>query len=263
MLLAVFLCLPLAPSLAQGSLTLIDLRHRQAEEIIPILEPHLDEGEGLSGSGNRLVLRASPERATELRQLIRQLDTEQRQLRISVRRGRLESSQRGELSGGAEVELEEGGSAVDAQLRILETAEKRRDRHTQSLLALEGTPVYIREGVAFPVATRRQVVTPEGLVVTDRVEYMDTFTGFHALARVQGDEAVVRISPSRERLSPEGGGRIEQEALVTEVRGPLGSWLAIAETGARQREAGRGLRHRTRIRASDGQALWIKVELAQ
>jgi len=263
LLLALMLCLPLAPSFGQGSLTLIDLRHRLAEEIIPVLEPHLEEDEGLSGSGNRLVLRASPERAAELRQLIRQLDTERRQLRISVRRGRLESSRRSELSGGAAVELEEGGSAVDAQLRVLETAEKRRNRHTQSLLALEGTPVYIREGIAFPVATQRQLVTPEGLVVTDRVEYMDTFTGFHAIARVQGDEVVVRISPSRERLSAEGGGQIEHDALVTEVRGPLGSWLAIAETGEQRRETARGIVHRTRTRASDGQTLWIKVDLAQ
>ncbi len=263
LLFALILCLPLAPALAQGGLTLVDLRHRLAEEIIPVLEPHLQEDEGLSGAGNRLVLRASPERVVELRRLIEQLDSERRQLRISVRRGRLDSGRRSELSAGAAVELEEGGSAVDARLRILETSERRRDRHTQSLLALEGTPVFIREGIAFPVATQRQLVTPEGLVVTDRIEYLDTFTGFHAIARVQGNEVVVRISPSRERLSPEDGGSIEHDALVTEVRGPLGRWLAIAETGEQRREDARGLLHRTRARRSDGQTLWIKVDLAQ
>ncbi len=76
-----------ASILAQPPLLSIDLRHRSAEELIPLLRPLAGDGATVAGRGTLLFLRAKPARLEELRLAIRRLDTPARQLSISVYQG--------------------------------------------------------------------------------------------------------------------------------------------------------------------------------
>ena len=44
-------------ALAQGSIEVIPLRHRTAEQVIPILRPLLEPGGALTGQYNHLIVR--------------------------------------------------------------------------------------------------------------------------------------------------------------------------------------------------------------
>src|SRR5690606_2215695 len=95
--LGVAACLLAATAWAQ-SLTVIDLKHRRAEELIPVLQPLLEEGGALSGQDYKLFVRTSSTNLAQLRSAVEQLDKQQRQLLVSVRRSTAQDIQREEAS---------------------------------------------------------------------------------------------------------------------------------------------------------------------
>src|SRR3990167_1650154 len=73
-------------SLAWGqTLEVISLKHRSAEQLMPQLAPFVEPGGALSGSNDKLFLRASGRNQAEIRKLVAALDTPLRRLMISVR----------------------------------------------------------------------------------------------------------------------------------------------------------------------------------
>src|SRR4249920_184162 len=72
-------------ALAQGSLEVISLRHRTAEQVIPVLRPMLEPGGALSGQYNQLIVRTSPGNLAQIRAVLDSIDQPARRLTISVR----------------------------------------------------------------------------------------------------------------------------------------------------------------------------------
>lgn len=86
-------CLLASLALAQ-SLEIIELKHRTAEDVIPILQPLLESGGALSGTDYQLFIRASATNVRQLRQVLAELDRAQRQLWVSVRRATRQTIER-------------------------------------------------------------------------------------------------------------------------------------------------------------------------
>src|SRR6478735_9601175 len=84
-ILAFCLALASAASLGQGAIEVIPLRHRTAEQVIPVLQPLLAPGGALSGQYNQLIVRTSPENLAQIRQVLESIDKPSRRLMISVR----------------------------------------------------------------------------------------------------------------------------------------------------------------------------------
>ena len=250
-----------AQAYAGDSIEVIPLKSRSAEELMPLIRPLLDPSEALSGTGYQLIVRATPERQDEIRALIAQLDQAAKQLRISVRRAAHEEIERERAqanivvigSGGGEVETR--GSAI-----IRSTRDKSGERNNFQVTALEGTPAFINAGEAFPVPTQSGYIVDGQPIITQGIEYQQLNSGFYALARTNGDEVTVDISPQREVLDPRGTGHIQTTSLVTTVRGRLGEWLELGGTSQQRSQEGGGLLRSTRSKDDTQQTLWMKVE---
>src|ERR1051325_2081623 len=67
------------------TLQVIELRHRPAAEVEPILRPLIQRDEVLSATGCRLILRAGEARRAEIERLVATLDVAPRQLTLTVR----------------------------------------------------------------------------------------------------------------------------------------------------------------------------------
>src|SRR6187431_1126785 len=78
-------CLIACPVLAQ-SLEVIDLKYRTAAEVIPVLQPLVEQGGALTGQDYKLFVRTSSGNLAQLRSAVAQLDKQQRQMLVSVRR---------------------------------------------------------------------------------------------------------------------------------------------------------------------------------
>ena len=230
----------------------ISLEHRSAEEILPLVSPHLAENVSLSGRDYRLIVRASPERLQQLKALVAQLDTPRRQLLITVRYeqgpvtvGRTRAVVRERPVGGAA-----SRSTAPYSLGQSQRAEPVRDRSsagsghlstrrratpqdTQTLRVLEGEWAYLaagesEPGFGYPV----EISEAQGISVL----YGDTFrrmtTGFLIRATVRRKQVTVAIKSVRESPSRVGGGRTEMTHAETRVTGPLGAWFGVTASGS-------------------------------
>ena len=248
---------------ATDELEVIQLHNRPAEQIIPLLHPHLEANEALTGQGFRLILRARAERVRELKGLIAQLDAAPARLRISVRRASVAEIERDNrrLSGG--VRVDEDGAALRGKVTVHRTEARSHERDTRMVNTLEGEPAFIAEGLAFPTVGSQVHIINGRKVIDNTVEYRQLESGFYALARVSGDQVTVTASPRREALSPRGGGMVESEALVTTVRGPVGQWLELGGRTASVERSRSGVVHRTESKEHEANPIWIKVEVLE
>lgn len=245
---------------AADRIEIIPLKNRSAEQLMPLIQPMLDQNEALSGTGFQLIVRAAPERQELIRALVAELDASARQLRISVRRAAYEEIERERVQ--ANVAIGAGGGEVEARGRAIvsSTRDKGDERNHYQVTALEGTPAFIHTGEAVPIPSQSGYLVNGVPVITQGIEYQQLSSGFYALARTHGDEVTVDISPQREVLDPRGSGRIQTTALVTSVRGPLGEWLELGGTQQERTHAGGGLLRSTRSRDASQQTLWLRVE---
>src|SRR5215216_6184113 len=70
---------------AQNALEIIALRHRTAEQVIPVLVPLIEAGGTLSGQGTQLFVRTSPANLSDIKLALESVDRPLRRLMISVR----------------------------------------------------------------------------------------------------------------------------------------------------------------------------------
>lgn len=86
-ILAVLIALPalLMPGMGAADETrIIQLKHRNAADLMPMIRPLLGPDDALSGMDYRLSLRTSDRNLHDIERLLAQLDVDQRRLRITV-----------------------------------------------------------------------------------------------------------------------------------------------------------------------------------
>ena len=227
-------CLLPASALAQGVLEVIPLRHRTAEQVIPVLRPMLEPGGALSGQYNQLIVRTSPANLEQLRAVLEAIDRPARRLQVSVR---FDGAAQSASSGlQADVRISNRGSGAD--LRLEDRRAAQEERVDQRVQVLEGSQAWISTGEA-------------------RV-YGQAGTGFGVVPRVAGSTVQVDVVARQENFFR--GGAIQGAGAASTVSGPLGEWIELGgiDTEASRADAGP---FASRERASGAaRRVWIKVE---
>lgn len=262
----------------------IQLQHRPAAELIPLLEPMLDASDSVTGQGFQLFVRSSEQNLVQLRRLVEQLDTASEQLLISVFQGserdlralavgggfsyqdgdtdiRVGSSER--TSRGASVHYGTGGASVSGN--TLSTRGRLSDNPIHQLRISEGSAGYIETGQSIPYFTGPAWLDRHryGVGVEGGVEFKDVTTGFYVLPRLHRDQVTLDISPQKQALSDSRPGTIDTQSASTRVTGPLGQWMTIGGvTDQTSRSSdGIGTHRSTHSRSND--SIWIKADLVQ
>lgn len=245
-LLIFVLSIPVATLHAQQpQLKIFKLKSRMAADIIPVIEPLL-QGQGtVTGMQDQLIVRTTPQNLEMVEQLLAQLDTPLRNLRITVRQGMSGTRDRARADAGADIAIgggkgrvvvppaRRGGGTVTGRIgdgdsvvrgSIGQSSRSINERHTQQVTTLEGRPatIYISKRVPIqqtvtqgfgPFATRSQSITFE-----------DVPTGFSVLPQVNGDRVTLEIHPQVSKLGRQG---IEVQEVHTTASGKLGEWIEI------------------------------------
>lgn len=247
-------------------LQVIDLHHRLADEIIPIVRPLVEPGGVLTGTDDVLFVRASPENVEQIRQAVAALDRAPLELTITVGQGTVREVDAAAVEGSATIgdgDVQVGvnrppagttGAQIEARAR-----RQVADLHNLSTVrTLEGSEAWIGVGQSVPIT--QTYVT--GGIVQQTTGYHDATTGFYATARVNGDRVTLEISPRQQRLR-RGTGELETQGAATTVSGRLGEWFPIGGvTATSQGSSGGLLVWGARTDRSDYTA-WVKVEAAE
>ncbi len=254
-------------TLAQGTLEIIPLQHRTAEQVLPALRPLLEPGGVLTGQSNQLIVRTSARNLAEIRTALDAIDTPLRRLLILVRfddatqasRRNLEA--RGTLRSGditiSNRPLPAARSEVD--LRVLDSHSDSNERVDQRIQVLEGSGARISTGQARPLRQRQVVRTPGGSVISETVVMQDLATGFTVVPRVAGGNVLLEIEPQRETPGALAGS-VQGQRGATTVRAPLGQWFEIGSTSGASERDDQGLLSSDNRRLAESRRIWVKVE---
>ena len=175
------LCCLAVSGVGADELTIIDLQHRPAEELLPILQPMVGPGVALSGMDYKLLVRGSPGEVARIRELLAALDRAPRQLLVSVRYADGEKERSAAV--GADADIGHRDTSVEVRAGAGTAA---LDEHSlNSVRVIEGNVAHISAGQSVPVVT--VFVAPRhrrsgGIGVA--TEYRDLSSGFDVLPRV-------------------------------------------------------------------------------
>lgn len=215
-------------------LQIIELRHRLADDVLPVVRPLLAEGGVLTGIDGLLFVRTSPGNLEQIRDAIAAIDRAPRQLLITVGQDTAGGSSSAGVRGTVVI-----GNDSSARVRVGGGSQQADLRNVSSIRTLEGNETYIAVGQSTP--------------------YRAADTGFYATARVSGDTVTLEISPRQQRFAGRGG-VVESGGATTTVSMPLGEWIELG--AVRETTAGStgGLLVWGRHGGASEYSAWVKVE---
>jgi type II secretory pathway component GspD/PulD (secretin) len=149
--------------MAQIKLEVIPLNNRQAQDLLPIIRPLLDLNETVSGMGYQLIVQASPRKLREIKSLLKTIDTQRINLRITVKQGTRSQLNKLELEIGAEIPIGKTGRVIinsgrdnskgvvvvgekgrgEIREKLLQSKSSLKEMNTQIITTLEGNSATI------------------------------------------------------------------------------------------------------------------------
>lgn len=280
-----WMALLLLPRLAwAGELEIIALKHRSAEEVLPIIRPLLDQGDVASGMNYQLILRTSPRNLEQIRRLLESIDVAPRRLKITVmqnvdsetvarltevsgsvglsREARIAVPGSGD-SSGLNVELGQGQDRLKA--RVSSTRSLEDERNTQQLQVLEGNRALVRSGQSVPVPQRQVIQDRWGTRVIDSTHYQEAASGFYVLPRISGDRVTLEISAQHDAFVPGSGDQptVRVQQASSTVSGRLGEWLEVGGSGQQKNNDDSTISTRGASRTREQRSVLIRVEEAE
>lgn len=248
-----------AGAFAQGALEVIPLRHRTADQVIPVLRPLLEPGGVLSGQFNSLIVRTSPENLAQIRVALDAIDRPLRRLVISVRFDNTLQAAR----GGIETDARISNRGSSATVRIEDSRASHDEQVDQRIQVLEGGRALIASGESRPLRQRQVIRTPGGAIVTDSTSIQDTATGFEVVPRLAGSNVYLEIAPQQESFVQGNSGAIRSARVVSTVSGRLGDWIELGGTGISSARAQSGILSSRDATVTGERRIWVKVEEAR
>ncbi|MDD5383880.1 MAG: hypothetical protein PHG89_03230 [Gallionella sp.] len=267
-----------------AELEIIALKHRSAEEVLPVIRPLLDKGDAASGMNYQLILRTSPHNLEQIKRLLESIDVAPRRLKITVMQnvdsetaarltevsGNVGLSRDARIavpgssnSSGLNVELGQGQDRLRA--KVISTRSLEDERNTQQLQVLEGNRALVRSGQSVPVPQRQVIQNQWGTQVIDSTQYQEVGSGFYVLPRVSGDRVTLEISAQNDALVPGSGDQptVRVQQASSTVSGRLGEWLQVGGLGQQQKHDDSTISTRGVSRTREQRNVLIRVEEVQ
>ncbi len=264
----------LLPAVAQAQMKnkIFSLNHRQAAELVPVIEPLLAGQGRVTGIRNQLVVRTTPENLQTIAEIVRTLDAPPIQLSITVKQGlksdlvqeRAEIAADVPIGSGGRVSVPPspggtGGIAVSGSVGDgeIEGRVSRKDASgsamsTQTVTTLEGRPAEIHlsestyianesRGAAGPSFSRREAVT-----------------GVTLIPRLSGTTVTVEVNPVH---STQSASRMHTQETITTVSGELGEWIEVSALTDQASRVQTGILRHGRVVKKETRSVFLKVEV--
>jgi type II secretory pathway component GspD/PulD (secretin) len=252
---------------AEYPLTILELKHRLPEALIPQLAPLAGPDGVVTGARDVLLVRAAPGRLADIRRALATLDRPARNLLVEVRS--TTNSRRQEHGVRMRVDERIGehgrvvirsdgrphaGQGTGIDMRAGSSARNRRV--LQRLRVLDGHSARIRVGSIAAVPAREPGGTRAGTWRRNSVVGVDTGIGFVVTPRVMGGQVVVDID---QRAASWDGAAVRGGDVSTRVSGPLGTWLPLGGTRRADGGQAQGIAGTGRTAAIDLSTLELRV----
>lgn len=239
----------------QGSLEVIELQHRTAEQVLPDLRPLLEPGAVLTGQRNQLIVRTSAQNLAEIRRALDALDRPARRLVISVRFDDSATDERSAFAAGGVVSTQ----GARASLEATDTRSAANERVDQRVQVLEGGRALIATGQSRPVRQSQILGNPGTPVQRQSVVIQEITSGFEVVPRLSGSTVFLEIAQQREQPGAMPGS-VQGQSATTTLSARLGEWVELGGISGAQSRDERGVLSAARERSADSRRIWVRVD---
>lgn len=176
-----------------ADLTVIELRNRTADEMLPVLRPLVGPDAALSGMDYKLFVRGTANDVARIREALAVLDRTPRQLMISVRYNANPEDKSTDVGVGGVV----NNSGSKLTVRAGTTISTASDSSVSSVRVLEGNGAHISTGQTVPMVTAVRWPSrsnSQSGINGVAIDYHEFSSGFDVLPRVNGDRVMLDIA---------------------------------------------------------------------
>lgn len=241
---------------------IVQLNYRPAEEIQPLISPFLEESEQLIANSSNLIIKATPTRLKELKNLINKLDTALSNLTITVIQSKSKTAE--QLNASANIKLSSSNHprshpSMSVYGRFGKTNNLSNTDSTQVVRTLEGKSAYIKTGTTHPV----QNITvydsgSEYSGFSSNTQLIETSSGFLVTPRLTGQQVTVEITPWSDKMNHRGN--IETQSANSTIRVNLGEWVEIGGIREQSQISGSRILAHTYSTTDNDFHILIKIE---
>jgi hypothetical protein len=210
------LCFKLAAA-DENVTELIALQHRPASEIIPLLAPLIENTDRVVDNNDSLIVKTTPGRLENIKQLVTRLDTVAISLNITVLQNSFKTAAELNAESGAAAAIQMHGMNAD-------TRELSNLENTRSIRTTSGHPAYITTGKIKQPQNAGAYGFMSGANPTPEIN-----SGFMATPQVVGKEVIIDIEPWSEHFQQ--GNNIESQTAGARINAKLGEWVEVAGNG--------------------------------
>lgn len=216
------------PALAEiPVLEVIQVNNRPAAELIPLLEPLLDDQGRIVADGANLIVSTTPENLPEIKALIRKLDIRPVDLVITVVQSTSSTAEQLNAALRAGIRSSKQGNSALAISHYYQTEDQSGQDNTHTLRVLAGNPAYIRSDTLTP-STRTEVYgNAYGQpLASSGTSYQETSSGFAVTPQLSGkDDVILDVEPWSGQINTHK--QILTQSSRTTLRAKLGEWIEL------------------------------------
>lgn len=279
----VVLAISFAATVWAQQMEIIHLKHKTADQILPAIQPLVEQGGGISAFNNSLYLRTSASNKRDIMRAIAAMDVPSRRLRVSLRVAASRDIDAEGLGVGGQVrsgdvsvnvppspssrrnQIELGrinGPSGSVSVDGYSTRDARQSTSLQQVMVEEGGSAFVQSGTSVPVPLVQYGYGPNGRRVVVGTEYRDMTSGFYVKPNLTGDRVTVEVSPQRESAGLNGD-QIDSVKLSTTVSGRVGEWMELGGVDSSEDRRVTGVGNYSTRSNLDGKHLQIKVEILE
>lgn len=250
-----------------GQVAVIELEHRPADEIIPVISPFLGPGDTLSGQDNFIFLSTTPANLARIQSIVAHLDQSLQQLAVTVVQGEnaIDRLRNVDISASATIGDsvtvgvgENKGQPHDSiDIHAHSSQQISYNSDIQRVLVQNGATATIYVGLSAPVAM--DSLTHKGMRFHQIQGYRKMLTGVQVTPRVSGNRVTLDVETQQDQPAGDSTGMIRSDRMQTQVQGRLNEWIEIGTIlGASNRQAA-GIINHSSSRRSSQHHVFIKV----
>ncbi|MDI1351935.1 MAG: type II/III secretion system protein [bacterium] len=187
----------------------IDLKYVPANKVIKLIQPLLQQGEQVTGSGQTLIVKVTPDTLTTLRTVLHEIDVPPVTFTIKI------------YQGSPNWLNEQNNHDV-----IYSTQPLGQVPRNQSINVLNGASAFVATGLDMPIVS----AVEGGFYPAVILQRYNVHSGFLVKPLLQGSQVKLIIQRVREQQQGLSGQQFANQQINTTIMAPLNQWVALGST---------------------------------
>lgn len=218
----------------------IQLQYISAPEAIKLMQPLMQPGEKLSGTGQTLIANVSPQTLTQVRTVLHQVDVPPVTFNVSVYQG---DSQWLSTQNDNSVNY-----STQTQSQMLQS---------QSVKVMNGSSALVTMNQEVPI------VTSVGAGYFTGISYQQhqIKNGILVQPVLRGSQVQLKVRRLREQMNPAGGQQFDNQKMETTLMVPLNKWVSLGSPEGAQQTDNSSTSYSAGNTFAQQSTLYIKVSI--